>query len=103
MGTKSEQNEVVLHLCQVRMNTPAHSCYFQDYSNSQTKTRVAINANAHSKDQDSAIGSFTNVPGALSIRPANWIISIADSMAEMCMLKNFTLSFPKTRNFYMSN
>jgi len=48
------------------------------------------------------IRSFTNVPSTLSIRHASWIIIIADGMAEMFMLKSLTLSFPKTRNFYIS-
>lgn len=81
MGIIWEQSEVVLHLFQVKMNVPAHSSSVKDYSNSQTKTRIVINVNTFfSKNQ----GSFTSVPSAFSIKHANWVISIAERMAEMC-------------------
>lgn len=101
-GTKSEQNVVVLHLFQVRVNTSAHSCYFdrlhqlpnENQSCCQGKKRFILR---HKRAQ-----TFSNVTCALSIGHVNWVISIAESMAEMRMLKNLTLSFPKTRNFYIS-
>lgn len=93
---------VVLRLFQVRVNTSAHCCYFDRLHQLPNENQSCCQGKQTFVLRHKRAQTFSNVTCALSIGHVNWIISIAEGMAEMCMLKNFTLSFPKTRNFYIS-